>query len=109
METPPWFDAVAYDVNGLVPVITQDAASRAVLMLAWTDREALMQTLATGFMHYHSRSRGRLWKKGETSGHVQRVVRLLLDCDGDTILAEVEQTGPACHTGAGTCFFSRVS
>jgi phosphoribosyl-ATP pyrophosphohydrolase/phosphoribosyl-AMP cyclohydrolase len=94
--------------DGLVPVVTQDAITGDVLMLAYMDREALEATKATGFMHYHSRSRGKLWKKGEESGHVQEVVALDLDCDGDAILAKVRQTGPACHTGAWCCFHNRL-
>jgi phosphoribosyl-ATP pyrophosphohydrolase/phosphoribosyl-AMP cyclohydrolase len=88
---------------GLVTVVAQDDRSGAVLMVAHADREALERTLATNEMHYRSRSRG-LWRKGETSGHTQRVVSLTADCDGDAVLARVEQTGPACHTGAPTCF-----
>lgn len=89
--------------GGFVTVVAQDKASRAVLMVARADREALERTLATGEMHYHSRSRG-LWHKGATSGNVQRVVSLAADCDGDAVLAIVEPAGPACHTGALTCF-----
>ena len=89
--------------GGLVTVVAQDARSGAVLMVAHADREALERTLATGEMHYHSRSRG-LWRKGATSGNTQRVVELLADCDGDAVLARVEPAGPACHTGAPTCF-----
>src|SRR5918997_4508251 len=89
--------------NGLVTVITQDAESGAVLMVAHADREALARTLETGEMHYRSRTRG-LWHKGATSGNVQRVVSLAADCDGDAVLARVEKAGPACHTGEETCF-----
>jgi phosphoribosyl-ATP pyrophosphohydrolase/phosphoribosyl-AMP cyclohydrolase len=89
--------------NGTVTVVTQDAVTGAVLMVAQADREALERTVATGQMHYRSRSRG-LWRKGETSGHVQAVRSLTADCDGDTVLAVVEQSGPACHTDAPTCF-----
>src|SRR5262245_17487181 len=89
--------------GGLVQVVAQDARSGAVLMIAHADRAALEQTLETGEMHYHSRSRG-LWHKGATSGNTQRVVRLLPDCDGDAVLAIVEPSGPACHTGTVTCF-----
>ena len=89
--------------NGLVTVVAQDAATGAVLMVAHADREALERTLATGEMHYRSRSRG-LWHKGATSGHVQRVVSLAADCDGDAVLARVAPAGPACHTGAVSCF-----
>lgn len=96
-------DEVQWNEQGLVPVIAQDVDGR-VLMLAYADRDALQTSIETGAMHYWSRSRKRLWKKGETSGHVQRVRSLHLDCDGDTVLARVEQTGPACHTGSATCF-----
>jgi phosphoribosyl-AMP cyclohydrolase / phosphoribosyl-ATP pyrophosphohydrolase len=89
--------------SGLVTVVAQDAGSGAVLMVAHADREALERTLATGEMHYHSRTRG-LWHKGATSGNVQRVVSLLADCDGDAVLARVVPAGPACHTGAVSCF-----
>lgn len=97
-------DDVAFGPDGLVPVVTQDAASGEVLMLAWADREALDATLASGEAHYHSRSRGELWRKGASSGHVQRVVEVRLDCDGDALLYQVGQTGPACHTGERSCF-----
>lgn len=89
--------------NGLVTVVTQDAATGTVLMLAHADREALERTLATGEMHYRSRTRG-LWHKGATSGNVQRVVSLAMDCDGDAVLARVAPAGPACHTGETSCF-----
>jgi phosphoribosyl-ATP pyrophosphohydrolase/phosphoribosyl-AMP cyclohydrolase len=89
--------------QGLVTVVAQDAASGAVLMVAHADREALERTLATGLMHYRSRTRGP-WKKGETSGHVQRVLDLACDCDGDAVLARIEPAGPACHTGETSCF-----
>jgi phosphoribosyl-ATP pyrophosphohydrolase/phosphoribosyl-AMP cyclohydrolase len=88
----------------LVPVIAQDVRTNNVLMMAWADAEALRRTRRTGYMHYWSRSRGKYWKKGEESGHVQKLVSLHYDCDRDTILARVEQTGPACHKGAPTCF-----
>jgi phosphoribosyl-AMP cyclohydrolase / phosphoribosyl-ATP pyrophosphohydrolase len=89
--------------GGLVTVVAQDSRSGAVLMVAFADREALQRTIATGEMHYHSRTRG-LWHKGETSGNTQRVVSLAVDCDGDAVLARVEPAGPACHTGAVSCF-----
>ena len=94
--------------SGLVTVVTQDARSGDVLMVAHADREALERTLASGEMHYRSRTRG-LWHKGATSGKVQRVVSLAADCDGDAVLVRVRQTGPACHTGARSCFFTAVS
>jgi phosphoribosyl-ATP pyrophosphohydrolase/phosphoribosyl-AMP cyclohydrolase len=97
-------DAVGFDKDrGTVVVVTQDAATGRVLMVANADREALERTIETGEMHYRSRTRG-LWRKGATSGHVQRVVSLTLDCDGDTVLAGVVPAGPACHTGAVSCF-----
>jgi phosphoribosyl-AMP cyclohydrolase len=91
----------------LVPAIAQDSSSGEVLMLAWMDKEAWDKTRETGFAHYHSRSRDKLWKKGETSGHLQRVVEVRVDCDEDTVLLKVEQTGPACHTGNRSCFYRR--
>lgn len=93
----------------LVPVIAQNAATGRVLMLAWADREALDRTLATGRAWYYSRSRGELWEKGATSGNVQRVVGASIDCDSDAVLLQVEQSGPACHTGNGTCFFTPLT
>jgi phosphoribosyl-AMP cyclohydrolase len=90
--------------NGLIPVVTQDAESKAMLMLAYANKEALKKTLRTGFAHYWSRSRGKLWMKGETSGHTQKIVRVVADCDYDALLYVVEQKGPACHTGEATCF-----
>ena len=102
-----WLDAVKWDDKGLVAAIAQDASSLEVLMLAWMNRESLQITLATGDAHYWSRSRQSLWKKGETSGHIQHVKELRLDCDGDAILMKVEQVGNvACHTGRRRCFFN---
>ncbi|MDR3069856.1 MAG: phosphoribosyl-AMP cyclohydrolase [Propionibacteriaceae bacterium] len=92
------------NADGLVPAVVQDVRDHRVLMLAWMDDEALRRTLATGRGTYWSRSRQGYWVKGETSGNIQIVREVKLDCDGDTILLLVEQTGPACHTGAGTCF-----
>lgn len=92
------------DANGLVPAVVQDAGSRDVLMVGWMDDEALHRTLTTGRGTYWSRSRQEYWVKGETSGHVQSVREVRLDCDGDTLLVIVDQTGPACHTGDRTCF-----
>jgi phosphoribosyl-ATP pyrophosphohydrolase/phosphoribosyl-AMP cyclohydrolase len=97
-------DRIAFDDRGLVPAIVQDAATKAVLMLAYMDREAVEATLRTREVHFHSRSRGRLWKKGETSGNVLHLVDLRLDCDADAVLVEVHPAGPACHTGSATCF-----
>ena len=97
--------AVIFDAAGLVPAIAQQHDTGEILMVAWMNREALAETLATGWVCYWSRSRGALWRKGETSGQVQRLVELRLDCDGDTLLLRVEQTGVACHTGRRSCFF----
>ncbi len=94
-----------FDDEGLLPVIAQDAASGEVLMLAYADAEAIEATLATRQAHYHSRSRGALWRKGATSGHVQRVVEVRYDCDEDAVLYRVQQAGPACHTGNRSCFY----
>jgi len=91
----------------LIPVIAQDVRTNDVLMMAWTNAAALKRTKKTGYMHYWSRSRAKLWKKGEESGHVQKVVSLHWDCDKDTLLARVIQTGPACHTNAATCWTSK--
>ena len=92
-------------VDGLVPVIVQDTETREVLMMAYANDEAVRLTQQTGFAHYYSRSRKKLWKKGEESGHFQRVKRILADCDEDCLIYEVEQTGAACHTGYRTCFY----
>jgi phosphoribosyl-ATP pyrophosphohydrolase/phosphoribosyl-AMP cyclohydrolase len=100
--------AIRFDAAGLIPAVVQERGSGRVLMLAYMNRESLERTLKTGFTHFFSRSRQALWKKGETSGHTQRVSSVRLDCDGDALVVEVEQTGPACHTGAPTCFFRRV-
>jgi phosphoribosyl-AMP cyclohydrolase len=97
-----------YDSNGLVPCVAQDHATGDVLMVAWMNAEAVARTLETGRVTYWSRSRQAFWVKGETSGHVQRLVDLRLDCDRDVLLALVEQTGPACHTGRQTCFFTAI-
>ncbi len=97
-------EAVRWGADGLVPAVVQDAADGRVLMLAWQDREAFDTTLRTGEVHFHSRSRDRLWRKGETSGNTLRVVSAQLDCDGDAILITAEPAGPTCHTGARSCF-----
>ena len=101
--------AVRFGADGLVPVVTQESRTGDVLMVAFANRDALDRTLSTGLAHYFSRSRGALWQKGETSGHVQRVTEVRLDCDGDAVLYRVEQTGPACHTGTRTCFSTVIS
>ncbi|HMM71179.1 MAG TPA: phosphoribosyl-AMP cyclohydrolase [Rhodocyclaceae bacterium] len=104
-----WLDQVRWDRDGLVPAIAQDAHSGRVLMVAWMDRQALERTASSGEAVYWSRSRGRLWHKGEESGHVQKVRELRLDCDGDVVLLKVEQVGQiACHTGRQACFFRRL-
>ena len=97
---------IRWNEQGLVPAIAQDAADGTVLMLAWMNEASLQLTLETGFATYYSRSRRQLWKKGETSGHVQEVLAVKYDCDADAILLTVRQTGPACHTGARSCFFN---
>jgi phosphoribosyl-AMP cyclohydrolase / phosphoribosyl-ATP pyrophosphohydrolase len=96
--------AVRFGADALVPVVAQDVRDGRVLMVAYMDAAALAATLETGDVHFHSRSRGRLWRKGETSGHVLRLVDLSLDCDGDALLASVEPAGPTCHRGARSCF-----
>lgn len=97
-----------YNADGLIPAIVQDAKTKRVLMMAWMNETALEATLATGAMNYWSRSRQKFWLKGETSGHTQKVVRWFVDCDADTLLFEVEQTGGACHTGYESCFFQEL-
>ena len=104
-----WIESLAWNSDGLVPAVAQDAASGEVLMLAWMDREALARTVQSGEAHYWSRSRRKLWKKGETSGHTQRVVEVRIDCDADAVLLRVESVkGIACHTGRRRCFFRRL-
>lgn len=100
-------ESLHFDAHGLIPAIAQNASDGRILMLAWMNREAFLKTVETGYAHYWSRSRKRLWKKGETSGHVQRVLELRLDCDGDALLLIVDQSGPACHTGQESCFFRK--
>jgi phosphoribosyl-AMP cyclohydrolase len=97
-----------FDADGLIPAIAQDAATGRVLMLAWMNAEALRLTLETGRATYWSRSRCKLWVKGEESGHAQRVLAAMIDCDQDCILLRVEQTGPACHTGEPACWYRRI-
>jgi phosphoribosyl-AMP cyclohydrolase len=101
--------AVAFDAQGLVCAVAQQHDSGEVLMVAWMNREALAETVASGQVCYWSRSRGKLWRKGESSGQTQRLVELCVDCDGDTLLLRVEQTGVACHTGRRSCFFRRLA
>lgn len=100
---------IRWDANGLVPTVVQDALSKEVLMLAYMNRESLRKTVESGETWFWSRSRGELWHKGATSGHIQRLVSLRYDCDGDALLAVVEQNGPACHTGSYTCFHRDAS
>ena len=100
--------ALTFDRDGLVAAVAQQHDTGEVLMLAWMNREAIEQTLATGQVTYFSRSRAKLWRKGETSGQTQRLVELRVDCDGDTLLLMVDQTGAACHTGTRSCFFRAV-
>jgi phosphoribosyl-AMP cyclohydrolase len=101
--------AVRFDERGLVPAIAQSAASGQVLMMAWMTRETLEVTLATKEVTYWSRSRQKVWRKGETSGHIQRLVDAVVDCDGDVLLLKVDQLGPACHTGAPSCFYRQLA
>ena len=104
-----WLDRIKWQQDGLVPVVAQEAGSGRVLTLAWMNREALDRTVQSGEAHYWSRSRRKLWRKGEESGHVQKVKSVRLDCDDDVVLLEVEQAGGiACHTGRHSCFFQRL-
>lgn len=104
-----WLNEVTWDDQGLIPVIAQDAATGEVLMFAWMNREALARTVESGEAVYWSRSRRKIWHKGEESGHVQKVLEIRLDCDGDVVLLKVEQQGGiACHTGRRSCFFTRL-
>ncbi len=104
-----WLDAIQWDANGLVPAIAQDAASGEILMVAWMNREALEETARTGRGVYFSRSRNKLWRKGEESGHVQKVREIRTDCDSDVVLLKIEQVGGlACHTGRRSCFFQTL-
>ena len=102
-------DALRFDERGLIPAVVQEADTGEVLMVAWMDRPALDATLTTGLSHFWSRSRGQLWRKGETSGHTQHVERVYADCDADVLLVQVHQEGVACHTGHRTCFFATLS
>ncbi len=107
-ESISWLDAVRWDADGLVPAIAQDHLTGRVLMVAWMNREALSLTVAEQRGIYWSRSRGRLWRKGEESGHVQLLKELRLDCDGDVVILQIEQLGGiACHTGRESCFYRR--
>jgi phosphoribosyl-AMP cyclohydrolase / phosphoribosyl-ATP pyrophosphohydrolase len=104
-----WKEELQWDERGLIPAVVQEAETGEVLMVAWMDREALDRTLETGVSHFWSRARRSLWRKGETSGHTQHVDGIYADCDRDTLLLQAHQEGVACHTGARTCFFTRIS
>lgn len=108
VDLAEFLDAVKFNDQGLVPAIAQESASGTVLMLAWMNRASIEQTLATGLVTYFSRSRQSLWQKGETSGNTQRLLSMRFDCDGDAILMQVDQTGPACHTERPNCFYLNV-
>jgi phosphoribosyl-AMP cyclohydrolase len=103
-----FYDQLKFDANGLIPAIIQEYQTGRVLMMAWMNRASLENTVATGKTHFWSRSRQKFWMKGETSGHVQTVKDIALDCDGDVLLIQVEQTGAACHEGYRSCFFRSV-
>ena len=109
MSEKELFDTVRFNADDLVPTIVQDATTRDVLMMAWMSRESLQRTLDLGETVFWSRSRQELWHKGATSGNTQRVIDLRVDCDGDTLLVLVDPAGPACHTGAMTCFFRSLN
>jgi len=112
MQTPAiaseLIDQLAYNTDGLIPAIAQQHDTGEVLMMAWMNPESIRETVSTGQVCYWSRSRKKLWRKGESSGHVQRLIELRFDCDGDTILLQVDQTGPACHTNRRNCFYRAV-
>ena len=105
----PFLAALTFNADGLVPAIAQQHDTGEVLMMAWMNREAVIETLTTGRVCYYSRSRGKLWRKGESSGQQQRVMQMLVDCDGDTVLIKVDQTGVACHTGHRSCFYQAAN
>ena len=102
------YDKLHFNSRGLVAAVAQQHDTKEVLMLAWMSREAIEETLKTGQVTYYSRSRHKLWRKGETSGNHQRLIEAFVDCDGDTLLLKVDQMGPACHTGAPACFFRKL-
>lgn len=102
-------ESIDWEKNELIPAVVQDAISNEVLMLAYMNKEALDLSMQSGYAHYFSRSRQRIWKKGESSGHTQKIVEILLDCDSDTLLLKVEQKGVACHTGRRSCFFNSLT
>ena len=105
LALPDVVDQLAFNEQGLIPVITQDASTKSILMLAWMNKESLEQTLMTKRITYWSRSRQQLWVKGETSGHTQKLVSMAFDCDGDAVLCLVDQSGATCHTGRQDCFY----
>jgi len=109
MSEPVQWSELHWDKDGLLAAVVQDARTRAVLMVAWMNEQALRLTLETGETHFWSRSRGELWHKGATSGNRQRVIALWVDCEGNTLLLQVEPLGPACHTGAASCFFRSLA
>ncbi|MDA0902420.1 MAG: phosphoribosyl-AMP cyclohydrolase [Proteobacteria bacterium] len=102
------FDIIKLDEKGLIPAISQDHQTGEILMMAWMNEESLKKSIETGFAHYFSRSRQKLWKKGETSGHTQEIIEILADCDYDCLLIKVKQGGVACHTGRANCFFNKI-
>jgi phosphoribosyl-AMP cyclohydrolase len=106
--TTTFWDQLKYNPDGLIPAIVQDRSTGRVLMMAWMNRASIEKTLETGRTHFWSRSRGKFWMKGETSGHVQTVLDVAFDCDGDTLLIQVEQVGAACHEGYRSCFYRSV-
>ncbi len=108
LPLPDVIEQLAFNEQGLIPVIVQDANSQSILMFAWMNKDALEKTLATKRMTYWSRSRQKMWVKGETSGHRQRMVSMSFDCDGDAILCQVVQQGVACHTGRQSCFYLQI-
>ena len=108
IDPAPLLDAIRWTADGLVPAIVQDDSNGEVLMMAWMDRDAVAETMRTGRVCYWSRSRQSAWRKGDTSGHIQTLVDLRVDCDGDTLLVLVDQTGVACHTGRHNCFFRAI-
>ena len=108
-DSPTWIDQLRWTADGLIPAIVQDSETGEVLMMAWMDRDAVSRTVATGQTHFYSRSRKSAWHKGGTSGHVQEVAEIRIDCDADVILIRARQVGGACHEGYRTCFFRLVT
>ena len=108
MNYPDWVNALTWTDDGLIPVISQDHKTGRILMMAWMNRDALVKTIETGNAHYWSRSRKKMWMKGESSGHTQKVLEIRTDCDSDVIMLTIEQSGLACHTGRETCFYLKL-